>query len=182
MHSSLTKADSAIIRGNLDVAYQAQQLLASVTNEAYSRMQADGFTSTIGQHMRHALDMYWALHQGEGSGVMDADERRRGHRVETDKSLAQAEWQAIASWLHTLSEQQLKQSINVSTQVTLYASNTVTTPSTIMRELIAVASHATHHFAMMRTAAHDLGEVLDKEIGIAAATASYQREQHQCAR
>ncbi|SIO35398.1 hypothetical protein [Salinivibrio sp. ES.052] len=182
MHSSLTNADSAIIGGNLDVMYQAQLLLAEVTDTAYSRKRADGFTSTIGQHMRHALDMFWALKQGETRGLIDADQRRRGHRVELDRHAALNEWQSLADWLHSLSSQRLHRPINVSTQVTLYATNTVETPSTMMRELIAVSSHATHHFAMIRCAAYQLGEVLDEHIGVAAATASYEREHHSCAR
>ncbi|OOF10564.1 hypothetical protein BZG82_07280 [Salinivibrio sp. PR5] len=182
MHCSLNEEDRAVIRGNLDVIGQAQKLLDSLSDTTYSQKKADGFTSTIGQHMRHALDVYVALKQGEACGDIDADRRRRGHLVEHDRQMARKEWQWLAEWLQSLSHQQLHRPVHISTQVTLYSTNTVCLSTTLMRELIVVASHATHHFAMIRSAAYELGEVLDEHIGVAAATASYERDQLRCAR
>ena len=71
----------------------------------------------------------------------------------------------------------MKNSIPVETEVALSDTLSVETLSQLEREVAFAASHATHHYALIKVLAILLGYKPDPELGFAPATATFLREQ-----
>lgn len=109
--------------------------------------------------------------------VIDYNQRRRGHRVETSRSVALVEIDELTNWLTGLSEKELKKNVNVLTEVSVLHTQACLMSSTLEREITFAALHANHHFAMVKVAASLMNKAIDDDFGIAPATATFLRGQ-----
>ena len=120
----------------------------------------------------------------EESGVdcIDYDYRRRGHCVESQRSVALDELRDILKVMHSLRANHSKdlikadQPLEIKTEVTLNSTHSIFLTSTVLRELIFVSSHAVHHYAVITIIAKLQGIRLVDHMGMAPATVSYLRD------
>jgi len=184
MHSVLKKtenqavngaAHSSVIEGCLEVLSQASLCLDILNDEDYKSSVMPYVSSTIGEHFRHWLDVFQAIYQA--GKVIDYNQRRRGHEIETSRSMAQSEIAELTYWLVYLSESELKQSVSIVTEVAMSHTQACCMSSTLEREITFAALHANHHFAMVKVAANLMNKPLDADFGIAPATATFLRGQ-----
>ena len=164
-----------VIQGNLEAIEQGIALLRKLTPQQYNHRARPLVQSTIGEHMRHVLDLYHSLMAADKDSFVDYDVRRRGAAVETCQATAIAELQAIARWLGALTEQQLAATVTVSSEVTLYEKTVAQTVSCLARELIFVGSHTVHHYATISILAKSCDVDVSDAFGLAPATASFVR-------
>jgi hypothetical protein len=133
--------------------------------------------SSIGQHLRHIIDNYFALIQGLEKGHIDYNWRRRGAQVEQSRMTALAELNELNNWLINLNEDDIEQKITLVSEVCLAETQSDFARSNLHRELIFVASHTIHHIAIismnMRLQEIDVPE----HYGLAPATATFLRQQ-----
>lgn len=169
---------SAVINGNLEGVSQAIELLQSLSVAQYTHNDDPGVDSSIGVHMRHVLDLYRALIATRSEPLVDYDQRRRGDGVERSPGEAIDEFRQIAAWLNDLSDEALTQPLVVSTQVLLADQSVARVPSSMLRELIFVACHTVHHFAIIRNIARSSSLTLPDYFGLAPQTANFLRLQH----
>ncbi|OEE74229.1 hypothetical protein A1OQ_01195 [Enterovibrio norvegicus FF-162] len=165
----------AEVIGGMDVASQALELLHQLSDEQYNHVATPYLQSAIGQHMRHILDVFHAITVWPNSDFVDYDIRRRAHPVEKDKTIAIDEWISLYHWLETICEADLSTGMHVSGEVSLKHHVASVTQSTLGRELSFVASHAVHHFALIRVSlcAQDISTA--ETFGMAPATATFYR-------
>ena len=113
---------------------------------------------------------------------IDYDHRRRGHCVETQRSVALEELHDTLKVMHSLRENHSKgltkadQPLEIKTEATLNSTHSVFLTSTVLRELIFVSSHAVHHYAVITIIAKLQGIRLGDYLGMAPATVSYLRD------
>nr|WP_245621469.1 DinB family protein [Enterovibrio calviensis] len=165
----------AEVSGAMDVAAQSLELLHQLSDAQYNHVAAPYLQSSIGQHMRHILDVFHAATGCPTSDFIDYDVRRRAHPVEKDKAIAISEWTLLCHWLDGLSEDNLLSRVNVSGEVSLTHHVASVTRSTLGRELSFVASHAVHHFALIRVSLCAQGISTADTFGMAPATATFYR-------
>ncbi|WP_407334345.1 DinB family protein [Enterovibrio sp. 27052020O] len=165
----------AEVIGGMDVAAQALELLHQLSDEQYNHVASPYLQSTIGQHMRHILDVFHAITAWPQSDFVDYDLRRRAHPVEKNKTIAIDEWISLYSWLETIREADLSTVMNISGEVSLKHHVASVTQSTLGRELSFVASHAVHHFALIRVSLCAQGISTAETFGMAPATATFYR-------
>lgn len=188
MHSVLKKTEnpvfkhavhSSAIEGCLEVLSQASRCLEVLDDDDYRSSAVPYVTSTIGEHFRHWLDVFQAIHQANypANSVIDYNQRRRGHAIETSRFRAQSEIAALTEWLVCLSESKLKQSVSIITEVSLSHTQACCMSSTLEREITFAALHANHHFAMIKVTANLMNKPIDADFGIAPATATFLRGQ-----
>lgn len=170
-----------MINSQINILAQAEKYLKSVSAEHYKQVVKPLFISSAGQHIRHILDHYLSIMAGMSTGIVDYDKRSRGGNVETERDAALSLISEIASFLHSLSEVQLAQTIKLSSEVNIAKKQVVMVNSTLARELIFVGSHAIHHFAMIEQIAKAQDGVTPDEFGIAPTTATHLRDTS-CAR
>ncbi|MGO2356354.1 MAG: hypothetical protein ACTH58_16655 [Marinomonas foliarum] len=163
------------VQGCLEVFSQASRCLQMLDDDAYQASMKPVVNSSIGEHFRHWLDVFNAVYQA--GIVIDYNQRRRGHRVETSRSVALVEIDELTNWLTGLSEKELKKNVNVLTEVSVLHTQACLMSSTLEREITFAALHANHHFAMVKIAANLMNKPIDDDFGIAPATATFLRGQ-----
>ncbi|SHE37506.1 hypothetical protein SAMN02745753_00163 [Marinomonas polaris DSM 16579] len=174
--NALLPADySPTVKGCLEVFSQASRCLQILDDEGYQASIKPFVSSSIGEHFRHWLDVFNAIYRA--GIVIDYNHRRRGHAVETSRSIALTEIDELTNWLTSLSVKELKKNVNVLTEVSVSHTQACLMSSTLEREIIFAALHANHHFAMVKVAANLMNKPIDDDFGIAPATATFLRGQ-----
>jgi len=165
----------SIIDGNIESLEQGQNLIDSISTEAYQQGASPIANSSIGEHFRHILDMYFALMSGFGKGVVDFNTRRRGAEIEKNPKAAIDQIRQIKQWLLQL-DVDCDQELLLNTEVALHNTRSVEIESYLARELVFASSHAVHHYAVVSIIAKLQGLEVDNALGIAAATATNLRD------
>lgn len=165
------------VQGNLEALAQAAFLAESLTDESYCHACQPYLSSSIGQHMRHLLDNYFALMDGVENQRVDYNHRRRGAVVEQCRQTALKELHQIERWFRSLTPISLETPLTIYSEVSLEKECSDMASSTLHREMIFVASHSIHHLALMGTAARLQHIELPKHFGLAPATATWVRKQ-----
>lgn len=113
----------------------------------YCARVASPVSGSIGEHVRHCLDHIAALVAIEGTTLFSYDSRQRGTRIETDPVAAVEQMLRLRTALTRWPTASLEQPVCLTSVVA--AGETVTTWSTVGRELVFVLSHTIHHQAMI---------------------------------
>lgn len=142
--------------------------------------------SSIGQHVRHALDHFSAaLRWLEGGAVIDYDRRARATPVETERASAIEEVESLLGALEGVGGcggdavgDVGGESGGVMVRVMVASDGTMAElPSTLERELAFAAHHAIHHHAMVGAIAREFGLPVAAGFGKAPSTV-----EHECGR
>jgi len=160
-----------LINANLQAIAQARDVVTSLSDETYGA-RVDG-RSPAGAHIRHVLDHYLALRDGVAKGVVDYDHRRRDCAVETNRQAALERLQQVEHWLTSMAPESV--SLSVKSEVSLCDCQFLTLESDLARELLYTLNHTVHHMAYVALLLKFNGESVADNIGVAPATASYQR-------
>ena len=146
---------------------------------------ADGpFSNFVGPHVRHILEHYETLAvQIELAGnsanapVLDYDARARDQRVQSDPAFARKRIAQLRTSLKILAlwpDAAFVKALHVRARGGLQGDFCMEAPSTWLRELMFLASHSVHHFAVVKMQALQLGTDLGTHFGKAPATVSYE--------
>jgi len=165
-----------MIASQLEIIQQGQYFLSALNEAQYQQVLRPVFTSSAGAHMRHIIDHYQAL-MTRSDTLIDYNRRNRFNQIETDTVAAQQALAGIASWIQQLTDEQLLSPVDVVSEISIREQQNYVAKSTLGRELMFVSSHAVHHFFTLKLIAQALHISLDKNFGLAPATASFQRQQ-----
>jgi hypothetical protein len=151
---------------------QVKELVESCSDNAYTSLSFKA-TSSIGQHVRHILDHFIAFEFGVKQNVINYNIRSRGSFIETDTDLALEKVEYFIQWL---SQTKLSnKTIQVISEISANSEDSIQVESNIEREAIYLINHTIHHLAYASLLAREHNIPLNKNIGIAPATASYLR-------
>ena len=164
-----------MISSQINTLSLAKSYLNAATPCQYTEVISPTFISSAGAHMRHILDHYVAIMNGVEIGLIDYDKRRRGGSVEKDINMALQQITKIEAFLLSLTDQLLDKSIKLSTEISVEKKQVKIVSTTLARELIFVASHAIHHFAMIEQISKAQKSSTPEQFGIAPATATFLR-------
>ena len=137
-----------LLKTNQDILSQIDELLQVISYSAYSSPLEVLHGSTIGQHVRHTLELYQCLYEQAPLGFVDYDARSRDLRLETDLAFSSSLIQQLKNWL---SESLLNTSLSM--KVFLGSEDPQHTIHTsLSRELLYMIEHAIHHLAIIKIA------------------------------
>jgi len=145
-------------------------VVAALSPEAYNARLLPNASGSIGEHVRHCLDHVSALVSADPSSCLSYDRRVRGTAVETNPAEALRCIQllrimvAVGRWSSRLDEP-----ICVMSTVA-HSGDTVTSMSTLARELAFVLNHTIHHQAMIAVLASLHGCGVPNGFGFAPST------------
>lgn len=160
---------ASLIDFNCEVIDQAISLLA-----LYDAHNPAAFTGPAGAHLRHIIEHYDALLSPPTAGVVDYDLRVRDRELERDIALVRRRLQALSKRLAedaTPPETLLQ----VRGQGGLAGDFDFVISSSFGRELVFVASHALHHYALMRPYCKAAGISVSCDFGKAPSTVAHER-------
>jgi hypothetical protein len=161
---------------NQHILAQLRDVLTAMSYRAYTCPLALLQGSSVGQHIRHTLEFYQCLHEQAPLGFVDYDARSRDLRLETDVAFSASFVEQLSTWLHQPIED-VYLSMNV-----FFGQECQQVQTTLMRELVYVAEHAIHHFAIIKIALkEEFPEIkLSPNFGVAFSTIKYQESLKEC--
>jgi len=124
--------------------------------------------ASIGQHVRHVLEMLICLQRGYDSGMVNYENRKRDPQMETCRRFATAVLQTTARELHQNNRELLLQS-SFDDKLTAIRTN-------YFREIAFNIEHAIHHMALIRIGIETLSTLqLPESFGVASSTLKYRK-------
>jgi uncharacterized damage-inducible protein DinB len=166
-------APGGLAAANLHLIEQGTALLAGLDLGLYSAPPPVPM-GTIGGHFRHCLEFYERFLAGLDAGAIDYDARKRDPRVERDPGHARSRLLAAAAGLRGLPAVLADHPLAV---IDDSDDNGATVPgrSTVRRELSFLASHTTHHYALIAALLRLRGVEPGAGFGVAASTLAHHR-------
>jgi hypothetical protein len=174
--------DCQAVAGPLgQIVRELRGVIADLRQEHYARRMGPAFgNSTIGAHVRHAIDHVRALVEGQSSGTIDYDHRQRGTPIETDPAAADAELARLIVGVDRLGLLPGDQRVTVVCVPTREGAS-ASLSSTLGRELAFVLGHTIHHNATLRGMIVSLERPVPASFGYAPSTLAFQ-DARECAR
>jgi hypothetical protein len=161
-----------LLRFNRQVLDQALDLVA-----AHWLPGAPDYAYPVGAHVRHVVEHFEALLFPAAPGVVDYDARARDGELERNPVVAAHRLQVLREALSQVAGTALTTAVQVHGLGGLGGEFQFSVPSTIGRELVFVASHAIHHFALLRAHCAEQGITSGETFGKAPGTVAHERAQ-----
>ncbi len=152
------------------VFVQLQEVLVKISSSQYSQASQRLAGATIGQHVRHVIELFLCLEKGYTQGVVNYEKRKRDLQIETDKAVA-------AALLHKMYALIEKEDAPLLLEFSGHASSdeTVRITTNYLRELLYNLEHTVHHMALIRVAVTEVSDlVLPPDFGVASSTLKYR--------
>jgi hypothetical protein len=154
-----------------EVFSQLTQSVHLLSDAAYKQPSKGLFKATIGQHVRHIIELFQCLHSGYKTGVVNYDNRERNLLLEQDKDFAMAQLALIFSEI---------EKPNIALILEAVYGEDSTEPEYIhtnyLRELAYNLEHTIHHMALIRVGITEVSTVqLPENYGVASSTIKYKK-------
>jgi len=157
-----------------DNLLQVKNLTSKIDKDDFKKPCDILFQSTIGQHIRHALEFYLCLFKGLDKQIVNYDERKRQYDIETCPEIASKVIEDIICQLNTIKQ---NQSLEIKANYTSDDDDEVCMTSSLYRELGFCLEHCTHHQALVKSGLKELNclDLVDQNFGVAASTLRNQK-------
>lgn len=154
-----------------NVLTQLSDSLLQLTNAEYSQPVKILSSATIGQHVRHVVELFICLYNGYETGTVNYEKRKRDKRIEIDKDFAIELMQMITNNL-AKDNRNLKLEAGYDDHFV-----PVAVPTNYYREIIYNLEHTVHHMALIRVGITEVSTItLPEGFGVASSTIKYRKE------
>jgi uncharacterized damage-inducible protein DinB len=160
----------AILSATHQLFTQLQQLLQGLKKEQYTAKSVLMSGASIGQHIRHIIELYIELQKGYQTGTINYENRKRDYLIETDKDFAFSQLDSILQKLNQPNKLLL---LNAGFEID--NDNETTIDTNYLRELVYNIEHTVHHMALLRIAVNELTTyTLPENFGVAISTIKHR--------
>lgn len=166
---------SPTVDSTLDLLQQTRTFLAQLQDDAYRTPSPLIGGSTIGGHVRHALDHFNAALSALEGDVIDYDHRQRDTDVERSAHAALALIEDLFRRLEKVREGDLSWPVRVRVIIRPDGTDALL-GSTMARELAFATHHAIHHHAMIAAIAKHMALDVPADFGKAPSTVCHERD------
>jgi hypothetical protein len=132
-----------------------------------------GYAGPVGAHLRHIIEHYEALLFPAAQAAVDYDSRARDPELERNPALARERLLALRAQLEAWAPRALHLAVQVHGQSGINGEFNFTVASSIERELVFLASHTVHHFALLAPHCQQRGIPTPAEFGQAPSTVAH---------
>ena len=169
--NDLSRRQDLLIRTNMHSLRQALRLLEQIDDKTYLESPPGFAPHRVGAHLRHVLEFYECFLDGIELSHIDYDARRRDEAVETSRRMAMARIRATIERLENTPELRGDYLIWIRMEDSKSeAGGDQYLTSSPGRELQVLASHTTHHFALIAMTLTAHGVSVDRDFGMAPST------------
>ena len=149
---------------------QLQVVLQSLSDAQYVLPVLSLSQATIGQHIRHIIELFTELNNGYETGTVEYEKRKRNYLIESDRRVAMQQLDRI---LNSLQKPDKELQLYADYETTDSAGFYVTT--NYDRELVYNLEHTVHHMALIRIGICEVSEMpVPAEFGVAASTVKFR--------
>ena len=154
------------------VFVQLSETLNQLSNEEYTRPSKIIMNATIGQHVRHIIELFQCLEQGYEAGLVNYEKRKRDYRIETDRQIAIDLLKDIYRNIEKSNKEIILEAEDYCDEIQV-----LSIPSNYYRELAYNLEHTIHHMALIRVGVNEVSKVeLPHEFGVAYSTIKYRQQ------
>ena len=122
--------------------------------------------ATIGEHVRHVIELFQCLEKRYDTGIVNYEKRKRDHEIENNKELASFLLKEIYQNIDKPNKEILLEAEDYCDPMEI-----VSISSNYYRELAYNLEHTIHHMALIRVGINEVSSVkLPKEFGVAYST------------
>jgi len=154
-----------------NVFVQLSESIHQLSDEQYKQPSNILFNATIGQHVRHIIELFICLNQGYETGVINYEKRKRDYRIETERELA-------IELLHSIYTSINKPDKNIMLEVSYdeHSNDTIVIHTNYYREIAYNLEHTVHHMALIRVGINEVSAIeLPSGYGVASSTIKYRQ-------
>jgi hypothetical protein len=156
-----------------NIFMQLSDSLQQLSNAEYTKKSPTLFNATIGQHVRHIIELFVCLEQGYEKRLVNYEKRNRDYTIESNKDVAILLLERIVSGFQFRDK-------NLLLEATFDAdsNDTILISTNYFRELVYNLEHTVHHMALIRVGINEVSSVkVPDEFGVASSTIKYKRAQ-----
>jgi len=157
--------------GAMRIFAQLAELIEQLSANEYVMPVNIMSNATIGQHVRHIIELFIELEKGYASGTVNYEKRNRDYRIETDRQVALLMLQHIIANIN-------KPGKNILLEGSYNEANgaMLVIPTNYYREVAYNLEHAIHHMALIRIGVTCISEAtVPDTFGVASATLKYRK-------
>ncbi len=150
---------------------QISESLDQLSCDQYSRPSKILSGATIGQHVRHIIELFTCLENGYTTGVVNYEKRKRDYTIETDKDFA-------ASLLKSISLNLSKDNKELILEASYdeLSAESISIATNYFREIAYNLEHTVHHMALIRVGINEISNIeVPKSFGVASSTIKYRK-------
>ncbi|MBS1599997.1 MAG: DinB family protein [Bacteroidetes bacterium] len=155
-----------------NIFIQLTDSITRLSEEQYARPCKNLTNNTIGQHVRHIIELFQCLDKGYATGTVDYEKRKRDTDIENDKSFA-------CDLLHQIFQNLNKPNKELLLAATYddHSTEPVIISTNYYREIAYNLEHTIHHMALMRVGISEVSDiVLSEDFGVASSTIKHRRQ------
>jgi len=154
-----------------NVFVQISESLEQLTCEQYSKPSKILFGATIGQHVRHIIELFICLDNGYSTGIVNYDKRKRDYAIETDKNFAGS---LLKSIYLTLDKE--NKDLVLETSFDEHSNQSINIKTNYYREIAYNLEHTVHHMALIRVGITEVSNIeVPNSFGVASSTIKYRQ-------
>jgi hypothetical protein len=154
-----------------NVFVQISESLEQLSCEQYSRPSKILFGATIGQHVRHVIELFICLQNGYHTGVVNYEKRKRDYAIENDKDFAATLLQSIY-----LTLDKTNKDLVLETTGDEHSTENIAIQTNYYREIAYNLEHTVHHMALIRVGITEVSNIeVPNSFGVASSTIKYRQ-------
>ena len=155
-----------------NVFVQLSETLHRLTDAEYCQPSRILVNASIGQHVRHIIELFLCLEIGYESGVVNYEKRKRDYKIETEKEFA---IRLLKEIYHRID----RPNVDLVMEAEDYENTdgTVAIQSNYYREIAYNLEHTIHHMALIRVGVNEVSKIeLPDQFGVAYSTIKYRQQ------
>ena len=155
-----------------NVFVQLADTLHQLSKEEYIKPCNTLFNNTIGQHVRHIIELFQCLENGYDVNMVNYERRPRDLAIETDKDFAEELLQEIFKKLSRPNKELVLEACYDE-----HTTQPITIPTNYYREIAYNLEHTIHHMALIRVGITEVSGIqLSDDLGVASSTVKYRKQ------
>lgn len=155
-----------------NVFVQLAESLQQISQGEYVQPCKNLFNNTIGQHVRHIIELYQCLEKGYEPGIVNYEKRKRDQDIESDKELASHLLLDIHSGLGKPNKE-----LTLEATYDDLSAEPISIATNYFREIAYNLEHTIHHMALIRVGLAEVATItLPDDFGVASSTVKYKKQ------
>lgn len=155
-----------------NIFVQLSDTLAQLSEEEYVQPCSTLFNNTIGQHVRHIIELFQCLETGYESELVNYEKRKRDFEIETNKHFATELLQNIYRNLNRPNKELVLEACYNDN-----SAESITLTTNYYREIAYNLEHTIHHMALIRVGISEVSTLqLSDDFGVASSTVKYRKQ------
>jgi len=155
-----------------NVFVQLAETLNKLSQQEYVLPCSTLFKNTIGQHVRHIIELYQCLDNGYESGIVNYEKRKRDREIETNKDFATNLLREVYAQLNKPDK-----TLVLEAAYDDHNDQPICINTNYHREIAYNLEHTIHHMALIRVGINEIAAIkLPEDFGVASSTVKHRKQ------